>query len=79
MKDPVIQIIRTASDRVLGVMNHELTDVAVIALLDAAVRILRAESPGMSPADACVELSRVIMDIASDEAVAEETKHAQQS
>jgi len=58
-----VERVRQLSDRVLSSMADEvLPDVAIIALVDAAVRILR-HNKNLDAAAACKELARVAEEI----------------
>lgn len=55
-----VERVRELSDRLLRAMPDEnRPDVAIMALLDAAVRIVRFHNPGMDSAAACAELAKV--------------------
>lgn len=43
-------------------------DVAIIGLIDAAVRVIKAHRPTMDNANACRELSRIVLKIGKVEA-----------
>lgn len=64
-----VERVRELSDRVLQAMADEVVpDVAIVALLDAGVRILRFNKPGLDTAAACKELARVAEEIGRAEA-----------
>jgi hypothetical protein len=60
--------VRELSDRLVVACIEGRPDVAIIALLDAAVRITRHAKPGLDTPGACKELSRVVRDMGRAEA-----------
>jgi Skp family chaperone for outer membrane proteins len=56
------------STRVLLAISEAPADVAVIAFVDAAIRVIRYNNPGMGTATACRELARVVEEIGKAEA-----------
>jgi hypothetical protein len=59
--------VRLLSDRLLSLLIESSADagadVAILALVDAAVRLLRMASPRMDTGDACDELARILRKI----------------
>lgn len=59
-----VQVVRELSDSIVSMLIEVSADsgadVAIIALVDAAVRLLRVASPRLSTARACRELARVV-------------------
>jgi hypothetical protein len=65
-----VRRVRDLSDRLLGLVHGQSLDVAIMSLIDVAVRLLRAADPTLTIVDACQTLGGFVASVGHAEAAA---------